>query len=191
MDSDSWTGWVGTILKANKGKHALSKEVLKMYQDLYKIERLAKEEKMTPDQRFALRLEKSKPILTKLYNWLITHKEKVFPKSPLGQAMAYVLNQWEGLQVFLTDGRLEIDNNATERDIKPFVIARKNFLFACTQAGADALGVHFSLILTARLHGLNPLDYYTQILQQIPLCDPSSFEDYEKLLPWNFKKEKM
>ncbi|MCP4049328.1 MAG: IS66 family transposase, partial [bacterium] len=76
--------------------------------------------------------------------------------------------------------------NATERDIKPFVMARKNFLFACTQAGADSLGVHFTLILTAKAHRLNPADYYMYILKQIPFC--KSFEDYNRLLPWNFKE---
>jgi transposase len=61
-------------------------------------------------------------------------------------------------------GRLEIDNNATERQIRPFVIARKSFLFACTQKGADPLGVHFSLILTALNHGLEPQLYYKTVL---------------------------
>ena len=73
---------------------------------------------------------------------------------------------WGVLLTYLTDGRIEIDNNATERDIKPFVIARKNFLFACTPQGADSLGVHFSLVLTARLHGLEPMAYYTEPIGQ-------------------------
>ena len=84
---------------------------------------------------------------------------------------------------YLDDGRLPIDNNDTERDIKPFVISRKNFLFATTQAGADALGVHFTLIISAKHHGLDPMAYYTFILKQLPLC--KSFDDYQKLLPWN------
>ena len=96
-----------------------------------------------------------------------------------------MLNHWDNLQVYLTDGRAQIDNNATERDIKPFVMARKNFLFTCTQAGADSLGVHFSLILTAKKYGLNPVTYYTDILKQIPYFQ--SMDHYIKLLPWNFK----
>ena len=175
------------IISSNKNaKHPLAKEALKLYQALYHIERFAKENHYSPDQRYRLRLEKSRPILTQFHNWLTTNKEKTLPKSPIGQAIAYTLNQWEGLQVFLTDGRLEIDNNATERDIKPFVIARKNFLFACTQAGADSLAVHFSLILTARLHGLNPLAYYQALLEKIPACG-SDYSELEKWLPWNFK----
>ena len=84
--------------------------------------------------------------------------------------------------MFLSDGRVEIDNNATERDIKPFVMGRKNFLFACTQAGADSLGVHFSLIVTAKHHGLNPAAYYEALFNRLPLC--RSIQDYAALLPW-------
>jgi transposase len=90
------------------------------------------------------------------------------------------------LQTFLSDGRVEIDNNATERDIKPFVMARKNFLFSCTPKGADSLAVHFSLILTARHHGLDPMAYYTDILTRIP--HSKTPQQLDSLLPWNWKK---
>jgi len=89
------------------------------------------------------------------------------------------------LTVFLTDGRLKADNNIVENEIRPFVIARKNFLFACTMAGADALGVHFSLVLTAKHHGLDPYEYYVKVLKEIPHC--KTFNDYEALLPWNIE----
>lgn len=113
---------------------------------------------------------------------------KVLDRQPLyhlEKAIAYALTHWDGLSVYMSDGRIEIDNNATERDIKPFVIARKNFLFACTPEGADALGVHLSLIITAQHHGLNPMAYYTELLKRIPTCE--TVADYESLLPWNLK----
>jgi len=88
------------------------------------------------------------------------------------------------LQVYLSDGRIEIDNNATERDIKPFVMAWNNFLFAFTQKG-DSLGIHFSLILTDKHHGLNPSAYYCAIFDRLPLC--KSFDDYSALLLWNIR----
>jgi len=84
---------------------------------------------------------------------------------------------------YLEDGRLEIDNNLTEQQIKPLVIARKNFLFCDSVAGAKALGLHMGLIRTAKLHGLDPYHYYVTLLKSIPHC--TSIEDYEKLLPWN------
>ena len=157
---------------------------MRFYKALYAVEREASDAHMTPEQRLTLRSLKSKPILDAFFTWLKECESKTLPKSPIGKAIAYVLSHWDGLHVYLTDGRLEIDNNATERDIKPFVIARKNFLFACTMAGADAFGVHFSLILTARRHGLNPLDYMKTIFEKIPLC--KTLDDFEALLPWNF-----
>lgn len=78
--------------------------------------------------------------------WLDQHAPLVLPKSPLAKAFNYCINHWQGLTHFLTDGRLEIDNNGTEREIKPLVIARKNFMFAQSTAGAKALCTHFSLV---------------------------------------------
>lgn len=169
---------------AQKGKAKLATEALRMYSRLYAVERDATQANLTPGQRFDLRQTKSRPILEEFHAWLIRNQAITLPKSPIGQAIAYTLDHWDGLQTYLFDGRLEIDNNATEREIKPFVMARKNFLFACTQKGADSLAVHFSLILTARLHGLDPVRYYTELLKHIPSA--STFDQIDQLLPWNF-----
>ena len=169
-----------------KGKPSLAKEALILIGDLYKVERQASENNLPHTARHALRQEKSRPIVADFYDFLMRNKHLILLQSPIGKAIAYVLNHWAGLHTFLSDGRVEIDNNTTERDIKPFVIARKNFLFSCTPKGADSLAVHFSLILTARLHGLDPLAYYTDIFTRIPLC--KNTQDLELLLPWNWKK---
>jgi transposase len=171
---------------AKKGKAQLATEALRIYRQLYDLERQASEAKLSPDDRLLLRQEKSRPILDQFHAWLTYNRDRTLPQSPIGKAIAYALRHWTGLLTYLSDGRLAIDNNATERDIKPFVMARKNFLFACTQFGADSLGVHFSLILTARLHGLDPLAYYTDMLSRLPYC--TSLQHYEALLPWNFGK---
>jgi len=170
---------------AKKGKTPLATEALQIYRRLYEVERHATEQGVSPGERLALRQKHSRPILESFHQWLLTNRDLTLPKSPIGEAIAYALNQWNGLLTYMTDGRIEIDNNATERDIKPFVMARKNFLFACTQKGADSLGVHFSLVLTACLHGLNPIAYYTDMLTRLPYC--ASIADYEMLLPWNWK----
>ena len=138
-----------------------------------------------PDKCLKIRLEKSKPLLEEFKLWLDDKAHLVLPKSPIGKAIAYARTHWEGLMVFLNDGRLRPDNNHTENEIRPFVIARKNFLFSCTMAGADALGVHFSLLLTAKQHNLDPYKYYVKVIQDIPYCQ--SIEGYEALLPWNVK----
>lgn len=169
-----------------KSKHALAKQAMRIYQELYKIEREAKAENITPEARYELRQKKSKPIITEFKSWLDEQSKKILPKSPFGKAVNYCLNHWTGLQTYLTDGRLEIDNNATEREIKPFVMARKNFLFSCTKEGADSLGVLFSLVLTAKNHGLDPFRYLQTIFKAVPFC--KNLDDFEKLLPWNFPK---
>ena len=162
---------------------------MRVFQAVYKIERQAKVQKLTSEQRHALRQEKTKPLLQDFKHWLDSVYPTVLPKSPLGKAIAYYINHWEGLTRFLNDGRLEVDNNLTEQQIKPFVMARKNFLFACSVRGAKALCIHFSLIRTAKAHGLDPYRYYEAILKIIP--HGQTVEDYEQLLPWNISLEKL
>ncbi|MDR3550713.1 MAG: IS66 family transposase [Candidatus Babeliales bacterium] len=170
------------IAQGTKGK-GLAKEALRYFKELYKIEREAKDKELTPDQRHALRQEKSKPLTEKFKQWLDEMYPTTLPQSPLGKALNYCIKLWAGLTRFLEDGRLEIDNNLTEQQIKPFVIARKNFLFASSVDGADALCMHMSIIRTTKEHGHDPYHYYVKLLKSIPHC--KTVEDYEKLLPWN------
>ena len=172
------------VANGAKGK-GLAKDAMRFFKELYKIEREAKNNRFTPEQRYELRQKKSKPLMDKFKSWLDELYPTVLPKSPLGNAMNYCIKLWPGLTRFLEDGRLEIDNNLTEQEIKPFVIARKNFMFSYSVEGARALCMHFSLIRTAKLHGLDPYHYYVKLLKSIPHC--KSVEDYEKLLPWNIK----
>lgn len=172
------------IAKNAKGS-GLAKEALRFYKELYKIEREAKTKNLSSDQRYELRQQKSKPLMDKFKVWMDEKFPTVLPKSPLGLAMTYCLKIWPGLARFLDDGRLEIDNNLTEQEIKPIVIARKNFIFCYSVEGADALCMHFSFIRTAKLYGLDPYDYYVKLLKSVPHC--KTVEDYEKLLPWNIK----
>ena len=169
------------IAQASQGE-GLAVEALRWYKRLYAVERKATREKMTPEQRHGLRQRHSRPILDDFKAWTGVVQPMVPPKSALGKAFNYVSSHWEGLCEFLTDGRLEIDNNLTEQQIKPFVIARKNFLFADTPAGARALCTHFSLLRTAKHHGHEPYRYFLYVLRQVPYC--TRVEDFEALLPW-------
>jgi hypothetical protein len=87
---------------------------MRIYGHLYDIERHATDQKMTSDQRYALRQEKSRPIMDYLYQWLSVNRDKTLPKSPIGLAIAYCLTHWDGLITYLSDGRIEIDNNSTQ-----------------------------------------------------------------------------
>ena len=109
----------------------------------------------------------------------------VAPKSTLGKALSYLKEQWPYLLNFLKDGRLELCNNRAERSIKPFVIDRKNFLFANTPSGAKSSAVIFSLIQTAAENGLDPYRYLTWLLSsaaELNLVEPNVVQS---LLPWN------
>ena len=144
---------------------------------------------MNANESYKYMLKCAKPLLDEHKKWLDANYPTVLPKSPLGKAFAYSLKRWDGLVRYLKDGRLEVDNNGTEREIKPGVIARKNFLFAKSVAGARALCVHMSLIRTALLHGFDPYKYYVAILECIPHCQ--TVEDYEALLPWNIELKRI
>lgn len=99
----------------------------------------------------------------------------------------YCLNQWDKLVVFLQDERLELDNNRSERSIKPFVIGRKNWLFSNTPRGAKASATIYSTIETAKENGLNPLIYLTWLFEVMPqLADPKDPSALDQLLlPWS------
>ena len=111
------------------------------------------------------------------------------PKSKLGIALNYLKNQWERLSNYLLDGRIELSNNRAERSIKPFVISRKNFLFANTQLGAKSSAVIFSLIETAKLNDLDPYRYLTWVLKTAPVLDMKISEQVKTLLPMNAPAE--
>jgi hypothetical protein len=108
--------------------------------------------------------------LDEFFAWAESHSHMT--KTPLGKAVNYAMNQRQYLEHYLLDGRLEISNNRAERSIKPFVIDRKNFLFANTPRGATASAVMFSIIETAKENGLNPFKYLVYILKDRATNEP-------------------
>ena len=117
--------------------------------------------------------------------WLDAVLPTVLPKSALGGAIGYCLNQWTKLTAFLLDGRLELSNNADERAVKPFVIGRKNWLFANTPRGAKASAIIYSLVETAKANGVNPYEYLQEVLTRLPALETRRLEEeLDALLPW-------
>lgn len=169
--------------KSQRDASVAAKEGLNFCNKLFAIERdLAKS---TPDQRQKNRLLRSQPVLDAFLAWLKTQSAIALPKSSFGQAITYCLNQWDKLEAFMQDGRLEIDNNRSERSIKPFVIGRKNWLFSNTPRGAKASSVIYSIVETAKENGLKPFNYLTYIFEKLPnvdIKDPAVLDD---LLPWS------
>lgn len=150
---------------------------------LFTIERDLKDK--TDQERYEKRLELSRPVLDEFHGWIKRMRQQVMPKSVFGQAVIYCLNQWQELNSFLLDGRLEIDNNRAERSIKPFVIGRKNFLFSNTPKGARSSAMVYSVIETAKENGLKPYDYLKFLFEQIPNVDMKDEAVLEQLMPWS------
>ena len=141
----------------------------------------------TAEQRYEERLEQAKPVLDAMFAW--ANSRTAAPKSALGKAFHYLKEQWPYLTNYLKDGRLEISNNRAERSIKPFVIDRKNFLFANTPKGATGSVVMFSLIQTVIENGLDPYRYLTWLLKTAKNADLTDVQVVKNLLSWNAPAE--
>ena len=139
---------------------------------------------LNAEKRLEKRRELSKPVFDEFYKWLGTLNPP--PKTGLCTAVVYMRNQREYLERYLEDGRLEISNNRAERSIKPFVIGRKNWLFANTTRGAKASAILFSIIETAKENRLNPYEYLTYIFKNAPNWDiRNNIDNLDRLLPWS------
>ena len=154
---------------------------------LFKLEQAFAE--LTPEERYEKRLEQEKPVLDALLSWANEMQAKTALKSALGRAIHYLLEQWPYLTRYLEDGRLELSNNRAERSIKPFVMGRKNWLFANTPGGAQASTVIYSLIETAKENKLGPYKYLLWVLQSAPGLSQADEFWAEKLLPANAPQE--
>jgi len=142
---------------------------------------------LPPEERHIQRLKQAKPVLDAMLAW--ADNRAAAPKSALGKAFTYLREQWPYLINYLKDGRLEISNNRAERSIKPFVIDRKNFLFANTPGGARGSAVIFTLIQTAIENGLEPYRYLTWLMHTAIGLDLSTADAVQQLLPWNAPAE--
>jgi len=145
---------------------------------LFKLERDF--DKLSNEERYLARLEKSKPIADDFFAWV--DSLGALPKSPLGKATHYAISQRKYLESIFTDGRLELSNNRCERSIKPFVQGRKAWLFSNTPDGAEASSVMYSLIETAKENGLHPFHYLRFLLDTLP---SSTCNNVDELLPWS------
>ena len=157
-------------------------QAISYFEKLYAVEKTAREQNLTPAARFYLRLTEAKPVLYQLFTFLEETLPKANPNGKLGKAISYMLQRKEGFYAYLTDGRLEIDNNLLENQIRPFALGRKNWLFLGSPRGAEAACMFYTLLQTAIANGLDPRQYLTDMLEQLPYCQTK--DDYKRLLPW-------
>ena len=162
----------------------LAAEVLARIAKLYEIE--ADIRGQPPDVRQAVRQLRSRPLVEALHLWLQEHLPRVPGWSDLAKAMRYALRHWDGLILYLDDGRLEMDTNVVERAIRPVTITRKNSLFAGSDAGARRWAIANTLIQTCKLNSVEPLAYLTDVLQRI-VSGRTKNHELHTLLPWNWR----
>jgi transposase len=179
-------------LKARKKPGGPPAQGLKFFDQLYRIERQVRDEEpddseTQADDRRRFRQKHSVPVLNALKVWLDTIAPKVVPDTKLGDAVSYTLNQWDYLTRYTEDGRMPIDNNLLERDIRIFATGRKSWLFSDTVDGAKASAAIYSLMLTCRACRVEPFAWLRHVLTELPQRPDDA--DIEDLLPFNFKKQ--
>jgi transposase len=165
---------------AKDGNAPIASEALERIAKLYLIEKTIRGQ--TADARRVVRQQRSKPLVLELKTWFEQQLARVSGKSLIAEAIRYALNHWDGLTRFLDDGRIELDTNAVERNIRPIVLNRKNALFAGHDQGAENWACIASLIETCKLNGVDPETYFTDVLSKLVNLWPASRLD--ELMPW-------
>ncbi len=161
----------------------IAAEGLRRIAELYAIEKDIRG--TSPGQRLSARQARSAPLVAAFGEWLQGQRLRVSAKSRLGEKLAYIHSHWQGLQTFLTDGRVEIDSNNVENLVRPIALNRKNALFAGHDEGGKAWGRIASLIETCKINGVEPFAWLKATLTTIAAGHPKNRID--DLLPWNFK----
>jgi transposase len=161
----------------------LAAEVLTRIAALYAIE--AEIRGHPAEHRHRIRQERSRPIVEALHDWLHAHLGRVSGASDLAKAMRYAIRHWPGLIAFLDDGRIEMDTNTVERSIRPHTLLRKNSLFAGSDGGARHWSIAMTLIHTAKLNGVDPMAWLTDVLERM-ISGRTKANELHTLLPWNW-----
>jgi transposase len=154
--------------------------LLRQMQHLYAVERRLREEKAGPALRDAMRASESKPIVERIGRALRMMQQRggYLPKSSMGRAIAYALEQWPALQVYLKEGRVEIDNNLVENAIRPTALGKKNWLFIGHEGAGQNAAVLYTLVENCRLHHLDPQAYLRALLTALPTMTTGQVPDW-------------
>ncbi len=166
LEVGSWAHARRKFVDAQKTSPCEAHEAVARIKQLYGVEHEAKD--LDAAARRSLRQEKSVPLLSSLKEWLDPLAITALPKSPLGEAVTYARNQWAALNVYVTDGKLGMDNNAAERAVKPFAIGRKNWLFFGSDDGGRRLAILSSFTATCQQFGVNPWTWLKETLTRLP-----------------------
>lgn len=167
VDVGCWAHARRRFFKALDGDKDNASAAIAMIAKLYDVEREAKNHQFDADDRRELRQRVSKAVLEELEPWLAALRPHVLPKSPMGDAIGYALRQWGPLTRYLEDGRVEIDNNRVERQMRTVAVGRKNWMFAGSAEGGRRAATIYSLMCTCGLLGVEPWAYLKDVLQRL------------------------
>ena len=156
-------------------------------QHLYKIEHMCDDAGLSSDERKARRQELARPIMEAMKLWMETEGVKYSESSLTGKAITYAYTRWDNMMRYLEDGRILLDNNLAENEIRPITLGRKNYLFCGNHEAAQNMAVVCSLLATCRNHDLNPRDYLNDVISQMPYHTKASHEKLLQLLPHKWK----
>lgn len=164
--------------------HQRASYALNEIQKLYMIERISREAALNFDELKVVRCTKAAPILKGMWLWMQQQYVQVLPKSAIGKALAYSMERWHKLSLYVTDGRLNIDNNPVENSIRPVALGRKNYLFAGSHDAARRSGMLYSLLGTCKMHGIEPNGWLKDVLARIA---DHPINRIQELLPHRYK----
>ena len=194
-----WAHARRNFVEAEKTNRLPALEALVHIRELYRVEKEIREEcagrGLSLDDpgkngdeaaklRYELRQQRSLPLLDAFGEWIRDKDRVVLPKSPLGEALTYCRNNWTALRVYVSNGDLSIDNNAAERNLRPVAVGRKNYLFFGSDRGGETAAVLYSIISSAKRHGLDPWRYCCDLFTRLPTMTVSGLPE---LLPDHWK----
>ncbi|NDD92903.1 IS66 family transposase [bacterium] len=166
------------IAKANR-PNTTAERVLKLIGKLYKVEARAKD--LSNDGRKALRKAESKPLLKKIHALCAAKRPGLSNDSLTAKAIDYMFDNWHELNLYADDGAMNISNSPAEQRIRPFAVGRRNWLFSCSPEGAEASSIIYSIVQTAKLNGIEPIDYLTDAIKALGTAATES--DLDRILP--------
>lgn len=170
--------------KALSNDKVRAEHALQCFQQLYALERKAREQNLDYDGRKALRQSEAVPILDELEVWMEQNLNQTTPTSPIGAALRYYLARKGYFRRYLDDGKLEIDNNLIENAIRPLALGRKNYLFAGSHEAAQRAAIFYSIFACCAQHNINPSAYLNDVLCRLPMHPINRIEE---LLPHRWK----
>jgi hypothetical protein len=169
LNPQCWTHSRREFVKAEDMEQARVKEALDLIRPLYHLEEEIKKQELTGEAKRLYRVEHSKPVVDKFFAWVDDQlkNDAFLPSNPLTKALNYVAKRKDALMLFLNDSEIPIDTNEIERALRVIPMGRKNWLFCWAEGGAKYVGIVQSLIVTCKMHGIDPYTYLVDILQRV------------------------